>query len=190
LTSDFAIIESCSLMVLALIAPLRDLIPAISKMDQKIKTLFTQHPDSALFDSPPGAGPALAPRLLAAFGTDRNRFQTAQEVEQFSGIAPVIERSGKSVWIHRRFACSKFLRQTFHEFAGASIHHCDWAHAVYLQQRSRGKKHHVAIRAVAYKWIRILFRCWQNRTLYDESMYLRSLSRHNPQLLALLPASR
>jgi|WetSurSiteA1Bulk_404760.scaffolds.fasta_scaffold25253_1 transposase len=189
LTSDRVIIESNSLMVLAWVPQLMEVIPSISTLDQKIKTLFAQHPDSALFDSPPGAGPALAPRLLAAFGTDRSRFQTAQEVEQFSGIAPVIERSGKSVWIHRRFACSKFLRQTFHEFAGASIHHCDWAQAVYLQQRSRGKKHHVAIRAVAYKWIRILFRCWQNRTLYDESIYLQSLHRRNPQLLAMLPAT-
>jgi transposase len=189
LTGDTAIIESHGLMVTTLVGQLRELIPAIKKMDQQLQQLFAQHPDGALFDSLPGAGPALAPRLLAAFGTDRSRFQTAQQVEQFSGIAPVTERSGKSVWIHRRFACSKFLRQTFHEFAAQSIRQCGWAKAVYQQQRARGKKHHVAIRAVAYKWIRILFRCWQNRTPYDESIYLQSLKRRNSQLLAILPAA-
>lgn len=183
LTGDPAIVESTSLMVRALVGPLRELIPAIENMDREIKKLFARHPDRAVFDSPPGAGPVLAPRLLAAFGTDRSRFQTAQQVEQFSGIAPVIERSGKSLWVHRRWACSKFLRQTFHEFAGHSIHFSEWAKAVYLQQRARGKKHHVAVRAVAYKWIRILFRCWQNRTPYDESTYLQVLKRRNPQLL-------
>jgi len=183
LTGDSAIVQTHSLMMQALVGMLRALIPAIETMDQEIKKLFVQHPDYAVFDSPPGAGPALAPRLLAAFGTDRSRFQAAQQVQQFSGIAPVIESSGKSVWIHRRLACPKFLRQTFHEFAGQSIHHCAWAKAVYLQQRARGKKHHVAVRAVAYKWIRILFRCWQNRTPYDEQIYLKALKRRNPQLL-------
>ncbi len=189
LTTDAAIVQSNSLMVQALVGPLRELIPAIEKMDRDIQKLFAQHPDNALFDSPPGAGAALAPRLLAAFGSDRSRFQDAQQVQQWSGIAPVIERSGQSIWIHRRQACPKFLRQTFHEFAGQSIHHCDWAKAVYLQQRARGKKHHVAIRTLAYKWIRILFRCWQNRTPYDESIYLQALKRRNPQLLSVLSAA-
>jgi hypothetical protein len=36
------------------------------------------------------------------------------------------------------------------------------------------KSHWVIIRAVAYKWIRILFRCWQERMPYDEFRYLKS----------------
>ena len=42
------------------------------------------------------------------------------------------------------------------------------------------------IRALAYKWIRILFRCWQERIPYDEIRYLRSLQKSGSPLLPYL----
>ena len=57
-----------------------------------------KHPDAQIFSSFPGAGPALAPRLLAAMGSDRCRFNSSAEVAEYSGIAPVTERSGKAKW--------------------------------------------------------------------------------------------
>jgi hypothetical protein len=69
------------------------------------------------------------------------------------------------------------LRQTFHEFAGQSIHYSAWARAYYDQLKKRGKSHHAALRALAFKWIRILFRCWKARTPYDENVYRESLKR-------------
>ena len=59
----------------------------------------------------------LVPRLLAAFGTRPERFATADDLQAYSGIAPVTERSGKHEMVRFRWACPKFLRQTFHEFA-------------------------------------------------------------------------
>jgi hypothetical protein len=55
-----------------------------------------------------------------------------------------------------RWACPKFVRQSFHEWAGCSIQFCGWAKAYYDQQRFRNESHHTAIRALAFKWIRIL----------------------------------
>ena len=49
------------------------------------------HLDSALFDSPPGTGPVIAPRLLVALGSDRERFAGAGEIQSYSGIGPVTE---------------------------------------------------------------------------------------------------
>jgi hypothetical protein len=97
-------------------------------------------------------------------------------VQNFSGIAPVISQSGQSKWVHFRWACPKFLRQTFHEFAAVSIQFCDWARAFYDKQRSKGKGHHAAVRSLAFKWIRILFACWRNRSLYDERQYTGNLT--------------
>jgi hypothetical protein len=54
----------------------------------------------------PGAGAVLAPRLLAAFGSQRHRYASADEVQTYSGIAPVTERSGKRKWVHFRWACT------------------------------------------------------------------------------------
>jgi len=50
----------------------------------------------------------------------------------------------------------KFLRQTFREFADASRKKSLRAQAYYQQRRQHGASHHAAIRALAYKWNRIL----------------------------------
>jgi transposase len=175
LTRDSAIIEAGTLTAQMLAQQLKALGPYIARYEKEIAQLFHHHPDSALFNNLPGAGPTLGPRLLAAFGTDRERFQSASEAVTFFGVAPVTEQSGKSRWIHFRWACPKFLRQSFHEFAGQSVRFCDWAALYYQQQRARGKGHHAAVRALAYKWIRILFRCWKTHQPYDPQLYLTAL---------------
>src|SRR5215218_7560379 len=101
----------------------------------------------------------------------------AEERTRRSGVAPVMERSGQSCWVRWRYFCPKFLRQTFHEYAGESIRHSFWARAYYESQRAKGKSHHAAARALSFKWVRIIFRCWQTRTAYDEVKYLESLRR-------------
>jgi transposase len=189
LTQDSAVLLSCSMKVTILVRQIALLTEAIEQYDEKIAALFAQHDDSTLFGSFPGAGPALAPRLLSAFGSDRNRFELAAEIQQLYGIAPVTEKSGTGVWIHWRLACSKFMRQTFHEFAGRSIIESDWARASYDQLRKRGKSHHAALRALAFKWIRVMFRCWKTRTPYDEALYCKSLKLRRSPLAADLQAN-
>jgi len=39
------------------------------------------------------------------------------------------------------------------------------------------------IRALAFKWIRIVFRCWKSNTPYDESTYLKALKKRGSPLL-------
>jgi len=143
---------------------------AIATFDREIQVVYRAHPDRALMESFTGAGPALEPRLIAAVGSMRDRFESAASLATYAGIAPVTERSGKSYWVHWRWACPKFVRQTFHEWAGCSIRSCDWARAYYDQQRAKGKGHHAAVRALAFKWIRIFFRCWRDRVPYCESL--------------------
>src|SRR5262247_1731684 len=105
LTADPAVVMAGKMMVNAVVAQIRPLRAAIETYDVEIERIFRQHPDRAVFESFPGAGKVLAPRLLAAFGADRDRFEAALQVQQFSGIAPVTERSGKTIWVHRRLAC-------------------------------------------------------------------------------------
>lgn len=187
LTQDGAVLLAYSMKVHALAIQIPLLTDSIERYDQQIASLFDQHDDSTLFGSFPGAGASLAPRLLAAFGSDRTRFEFAAEMQQLAGIAPVTEKSGKGIWIHWRLACSKFLRQTFHEFAGQSILQSAWARAYYDQQRKRGKSHHASLRALAFKWIRIIFRCWKTRTPYDEALYCKSLKLRRSPLAVELP---
>ena len=131
----------------------------------------------------PGAGQNYAARLTVALGTDKERWQSADELARLSGIVPVIERSGKSCRVRWRYFCPKFLRQSFHEYAGESVKHSFWARAYYEQQRARGKGHQAAVRALAFKWIRIIYKCWKTRTAYDEVKYLDGLRRKGLSLL-------
>ena len=186
LTQGRAVITTSSTMVQCLAGQLQCLHPAVAEFDRQLKALFEQHPDHAVFESFPGAGAALAPRLLAAMGSRRERFASATQVQQYSGIAPVTVRSGKSHWVHRRWACPKFVLQSFHEFAKCSILGSVWARAYYDQHRERGVRHQAAVRALAFKWIRIIFRCWQEGTPYDEQRYIDALRRRGSPLIARL----
>jgi hypothetical protein len=70
------------------------------------------------------------------------------------------------------------------EWAAHSIPHCYWAEAYYRQQRAKGSSHQTALRALAFKWIRIVYRCWQTRTPYDEATYLSALKLLGSPLIA------
>src|ERR1700719_155960 len=179
LTTDVAVIRPTALRVKLLAQQLKSLLPFIAEYERRIAELFGSHPDRFLFDNLPGAGPALAPRLLTAFGTDQDRFEVAGDLLNLSGIGPVRiasgKKTGKSASVHCRRACPKFLRQSFHEFGECSIRYCPWAQACYQAQRGRGKGHHAAVRAVTFKWIRILFACWKQRTPYDPQRYFQAL---------------
>lgn len=186
-THDAAVLEAGVRLVEILVRQIADLNQGIAEIERRLNALFQQHPDAALYTALPGAGRALAPRLLAAMGTRRDRFTNAAQVQCYSGIAPVLERSGQRQWIHFRRACPKFLRQTFHEWASHSIGSSDWARAYYQHQRAKGQTHHAAVRALAFKWIRILYRCWQDRVPYDEQRYQQALLRRSAPRLATPP---
>jgi len=186
---DRAVIEAKSAVVKVSVQVIRSLIRGVADLDRKIEEAAAAHPDFFIFESLPGAGAVLAPRLLAALGSQRERYANAAEVQAYSGIAPVTEQSGKKKWVHFRWACPKFLRQSFHEWAGHSIAHSPWARSYYQQQRERGKGHHAAVRGLAFKWIRIVFRCWKDRVAYDESRYLAALAKRNSPLAAVARAT-
>lgn len=180
-TTDPALLETGTLCIQNSIQTLAQIRTAIAVFDSRIAEAYRCHPDRAIMESFPGAGPALEPRLIAAVGSRRERFDCASRLACFAGIAPVRESSGNSSWIHWRWACPKFIRQTFHEWAGCSIRTSAWARAYYDHQRAKGKGHHAAVRALAYKWIRIFFRCWQDRVSYSESQYQQALAARAPK---------
>ena len=183
LVTDQAVVKSSALLAAAYATQMKVMIEAIKEFDREIEQLCVSHQDYHLFESLPGSGTVYASRLLAAFGSNREKFSSADELACLAGIAPVIERSGKSCWVRWRYFCPKFLRQTFHEYAGESVMHSFWAKAYYESQRAKGKSHAKAVRALAYKWIRIIWRCWQSKTKYDEVKYLESLRKRNSPLL-------
>ena len=177
LTEDLAAVRSTRLATLDLVRRLEAIEESIAEYDEVIAEAFAAHPDASIFESLPGAGAALAPRLLAAFGEDRSRFSTAAEPQQYFGVAPITVQSGKSRGVFFRRGCPKFLRQSIHEYAGVSVRYCPWAQQYVESLKARGKTHHQAVRSLGFKWIRIIFRLWKDRVVYDEAKYLEALRR-------------
>ncbi len=183
LTTDEAVIGPAKLLVELLLRQIRVLNDGVERLDQQIDQCCSKLTDFKLFAALPGAGRALAPRLLVAFGEHRERFPTAAAFQKYSGIAPVIERSGNKCWVHWRYCCSTFLRQSFIEWVPQTIIRSYWARAYYEAYRARGGSYQMALRALAFKWIRILYRCWVDRVPYDESRYLMALQKRQAPLL-------
>jgi transposase len=179
LTTDEAIVTVAIAQVDLLLEQLRVLQKHIAKFDDAIQNAFAQHPDAAIFGELPGAGPALAPRLAVAFGDDRDRYPSAASFQQYAGIAPVREKSGKREWIHWRWNAPVFLRQTLVEWAGQTVVWCEWAGNFYEAMEKRGKNRQTILRALAFKWARILWHCWKQRTPYDETKYLAAMKKRN-----------
>ena len=186
LTDEVAFLHSHTLRVQLICRQLRLLQQTLLEFDQQIAAVFGQHTDHAIFASLPGAGPVLAPRLLASLGSERERFARPENLQSYSGIAPVTKQSGGKCHVHRRYLCPTFVKQSFHEYAKESILHSRWAAAHYWQQRQKGCGHHPAVRSLAYKWQRIIWKCWQSRTIYREEIYETALKKSGSPLVALL----
>ena len=180
-----ALNQSFALRVQLVCRQLEDVVRTVKEYDKQIAQGFEQHPDREIFASFPGAGVVLGPRLLAAMGAVRERFESATNLQRYTGIAPVTKQSGKMRHVHRRYLCPKFERQSFHEYAKESVLWSRWAAAYYLSKRSKGKPLNTAVRALAFKWQRIIWRCWQSRTPYKEETYEAALRKNGSKLVSL-----
>jgi len=156
----------------------------VAIFDHQIKQTFALHSNVALFRDLPGAGPQLGPRLCAAFGTITSLYPDPASLQKYAGLAPVLEKSGNQIWTHWRWYAPRFLRQTFVEWAGQTVRYSQWAKVYYGRMLKKGKKHTVILRSLAFKWIRVLWKCWQDRKPYNEAQYLKQLiHRKSPNAL-------
>lgn len=136
----------------------------------------------------PGAGPILAPRIYTALAIHASNTPDSSALAAALGIAPVTDQSGKKEKIYRRIRCDNHTRQTFVEWAKESWKHSSWAEAFVRQRQEKGHGFHSIIRALAYKWIRILWKCWQDGVAYDETKYLEQLRQKGSLLVPKTPA--
>ena len=107
----------------------------------------------------------------------------------WSGVAPVQIQSGKTKVVNWRWARPKFLHQTFVEYARTSVLFCPWAREFFKSRAEKGWSKFRIYRALAFKWIRILWRCWKDNVQYDEAKYLAGLQKRDVKLYASLYAA-
>jgi len=182
-----AVTSAKSLLAVTLVHQLQTLQKHMDEYRRRIEQAFAEHPDSGLFGSLPGGGRKLAPRLLGEIGAHREVFESAQSLQCYAGTAPVTNQSGKRCFVHVRRACNKVLRTTVHLWVNESRRKCAWAEAYYQQKKSRGCGHAHALRCLGQRWLKILWRMWQEHVPYDEALHMRSLARSESWVLSLLP---
>jgi transposase len=165
-------------LMLAIVAQLAPLGDAIRAYDTEIERLFLAHSDSTLFQSLPGAGKRLAPRLLAEWGDDRDRYASNEGVAALAGTSPVPFQSGRMVRARKRFACIKSFRDALYKLAWQTTLYEPWAAEHYSLKRREGKSHSEAVRALSNTWVRIIHAMWIRRQPYCRDVFLAAQARH------------
>jgi transposase len=130
-----------------------------------------EHPDAEIFTSLPRSGQINAAQMLAEWGDVRQAYDGPDSVAALAGVTPVTKESGKHRAVHFRWACNKRFHVAVTTFADSSRHESPWAAMVYAEARARGHDHPHAIRVLARAWIRIIWRCWIDRTPYNPSRH-------------------
>ena len=175
-----AMSDGLVLHVQLLIPILRHLYRSRHQLEKKILQVFPSHPDTAWWLKIPGAQHLTAARLLAWIGDDRSRFPTATALQATAGTVPVTRRSGKSKSVEFRTACSHRLRKAVDDLARQSVKQSGWAQAYYDEQRARGHTSARAYRALANRWLSIIWKLWQTGTVYDEQVHLAHREKKLP----------
>ena len=180
---DEQVTEMYETELLDLLRRIEALNESIKIYDSQIIRCYQESDDYEIFNSLPGSGKVLGPRVMAFFGQNRDRFGDVQEALTYSEIAPVLQESGRTSVTRRRYRCDKFRQQTFVEFADGSRKKSLWAQEFYRQKKAQGKSHYTILRALAFKWIRIIYKCWRDKLPYDEDKYLKVLESFGSTLV-------
>ncbi|HSL48571.1 MAG TPA: transposase, partial [Candidatus Deferrimicrobiaceae bacterium] len=153
---------------------------AVAAYREAITDFFANMPAATWARTLPGGRRGTTvPRLYAELGDAAGRWQTFRHLQGHAGAVPVTNRSGKQIVVRFRFACNTHLRDTVHQFALQSLQHSEWARAYYDRCRQRGHRHHHALRALAAKWLKIVFVLWRRQVPYDEIQHLATMARQH-----------
>ena len=181
-----AIVQAKSQLAVSLCRVLITLNKQLEVYRKQIEQLFEKHPDHDLFGSLPGAKKVLAPRLLAALGSDPNRYGSEQVLQSIAGTAPVSYQSGNINKVHVRWACDKFMRCTVHLWANCFRRASAWGQAYYLKKRQEGMTHACALRCLGQRLLKILFRMISDKRPYDAELHARNQLKHGSWVLKLV----
>ena len=170
--------------ILAMVAVLTALGGALKDLDRSVAAHLGEHPDGPIFTSLPRSGQINAAQVLAEWGDVREAYDHPDAVAALAGVTPVTNQSGKHKAVHFRWACNKRFRRAITTFADNSRHASPWAAHVYNTARAAGKDHPHAVRVLARAWIRVIWRCWQNREPYDPTRHGGATKINNPSIAA------
>ena len=189
LPASAPIVAAKSLLAVSLVKVMQALQSQIEEYRRRIQETFQRHPDQEIFGSLPGAGPVLGPRLLGELGSAREVYPDANSLCCQAGASPVRYQSGQINKARIRWGCDTALRYTVHLWADCSRKKSAWAQAYYARKRETGMSHAAALRCLGKRWLKILWRMWQDRQKYNQARHEKSLQDHGSWVVAHLAAA-
>jgi len=159
--------EAMGASVSALVAVIGELNTQIARLEAELSEGFDQHPDAKIVRSLPGLGTILGARVLAEFGDDPNRYDSAKSRKNYAGTSPITKASGKSKVVLARYARNRRLADACYLWAFAAITASPGARTFYDSRRGAGDTHNRALRALANRLVGLLHGCLRHHTLYD-----------------------
>ena len=184
-----AVVKAKTLLATTLVKVLQALEAQLDEYRRRITETFTQHPDHDVFGSLPGAGGKLAPRLLGEVGQVREVYPDADALCCQAGVSPVSFQSGKLDKARIRWACDVVLRHTVHLWADCSRKQSAWAQAYYQGKRQEGHDHASALRCLGKRWLKILWRLWQDGQCYSERQHQENQKKHGSWVSGVLQSA-
>jgi transposase len=157
--------------VRSMVRVMRSLNRSIKDLDRAVVTHLGEHPDAEVFASLPRSGRINAAQMLAEWGDCREAYPEPDAVSMLGGLCPVTHASGKHRDVAFRWACNKRMRKPITTFANNSRHASPWAAEVYRRAVARGCDHPHAVRILARAWVRVIWRCWQDRRPYNPALH-------------------
>ena len=154
-------------------------------LKKKMSRITSSHVLGPIFSSLPGSGAVMSAKLLALMGDNPELYSDPAEIQAYTGVAPIIKRSGKVSRVLFRFTCNKAHRDTLTWFAFCSMPHCSWAREYYDRKRQKGKSHYEACRLLAFKWVRIIFQLWKHGQRYNEEVHVGYLNKFKERRLKI-----
>jgi transposase len=122
--------------------------------------------DAVILRSFPGVGRTVLATLLA----EANQALHARDyhaLRNLCGVAPVTKRSGKSIHVQRRLACSHRLREALYHWARVAAQHDPVSKARYAALRARGHSHGRALRGVGDRILAVACIMLKSQTLFE-----------------------
>jgi transposase len=159
------VVRAKARLMRTLVTQLGPVVTAVEDYRKAVEGFFASLPAAQWIRTLPiGDHGITAPTLWARLGDAPERWESFQHRQAHAGAVPVTKRSGKQQVVHFRFACDTALRYVVDQVAFLSLRSSEWARAYYDQQRARGHTHRRALRALAAKWVKVIFAmCWRAR---------------------------
>ncbi len=125
-------------------------------------------PDADIYLSLPGLGDVLGARVLAEFGDDPERYDSAKSRRNYAGTSPLTIASGTKRAVLARHVRNRRLYDAIDQWAFCSISTSPGCRTFYDQRRTAGDLHHQALRALGNRLVGYLHGCLRTHTHYNE----------------------